>query len=437
MKRRPQTLFVRLLVMQAALVLGLTTLFGVFFYAERNVTVSRLVAERWTPVLRQAVEAHAAPAPAPAPAALAVPLLRQSETPRPSLPAPAIGPRIASLKSALFEQGVAVDRVAIGYGSSGARIWLHVPAAGAEAWFGMPGDEILPRLPLRFIALLVFGVALVVGISTLFTRRLIRPLQQIGAAMRQQRPDLSPPQVPVPAVDAHAPPELQAIDTAWRELMARYRQHESERALLLAGVSHDLRSPLGRIRMAADLLPPEAEARRQSIVRNVQVADRLIGSFLDHVRAGELPLDQRCELGAVAQRVLARFEAAADTLTLRCDKPAWLDNSNAELLERLITNLVDNAFAHGRAPVQVQVRHDGDTVSLTVSDSGPGIAAAQWAAATRAFARGDVSRGSPGSGLGLAIADRIVRRTGGQLAPLHDAPRFTVLARWPASRAGH
>jgi two-component system, OmpR family, osmolarity sensor histidine kinase EnvZ len=433
MSRGPQTLFTRLLVMQAALVLGLTTLFGVFFYAERNITVSRLVAERWAPLLRQAVDADAAPVAQ----AVTVPLLRQAEAPSPSVPAPAIGPRIASLKSALFERGVAVDRVAVGYGSSGARIWLHVPAAGRDAWFGMPGDEILPNLPLRFIALLVFGLALVVGISMLFTRRLIRPLQQIDAAMRQHRPDLSPAHAQLPVVDARAPPELQAIDAAWRDLMARYRQHESERALLLAGVSHDLRSPLARIRMAADLLPPEAEARRQSIVRNVQVADRLIGSFLDHVRAGELPLDERCELGAVAQRVLARFERPADMLTLQRDQPAWLDHSNAELLERLITNLVDNAFAHGRAPVQVQVQHEGDTVSLRVSDTGPGIAGEQWALATRAFARGDISRGSPGSGLGLAIAERIVRRTGGQLAPVHDTARFTVLARWPAPRAAH
>ena len=131
--------------------------------------------------------------------------------------------------------------------------------------------------------------------------------------------------------------------------------------MLLAGVSHDLRSPLSRIRMAAELLPETdgIAPRRASIVRNVDVADRLIASFLDYVRAAELPLESTVDVVAIARHLLESRDEPADVLTIVA--PARLDvtRTHALLLERLLADLVDNAMRHGKPPVLIRLRADG------------------------------------------------------------------------------
>src|SRR5262249_1008188 len=154
--------------------------------------------------------------------------------------------------------------------------------------------------------------------------------------------------------------EVDAIAAAWDALRARLAAHESERALLLAGVSHDLRSPLARVRMAAELLPdtPGVAERRASIVRNVDIADRLTGNFLDSWRPLELPLDAPVDPAAPAR---AGLETRGEPVqVLAPDAPARLDvpQANALLLERLRGNLVDNALRHGRPPACIRLRRE-------------------------------------------------------------------------------
>jgi two-component system, OmpR family, osmolarity sensor histidine kinase EnvZ len=251
-----------------------------------------------------------------------------------------------------------------------------------------------------------------VVVSWWFTRRLTRPLAQLRDAIEAQDPAQFDAAVPA-ALPAASAPELKAIDQVWRELLTRYRQHESERALLLAGVSHDLRSPLARIRLAAEMLPEAAATRRETIERNVRVADGLIESFLAHVRSGELPLDERCDVAAIARGVAERCAPLAPELRLPAH--AWIERANGQLIERLIANLVDNALRHGAPPVLLEVQTLAQAVRITVQDHGSGLPAALQGRPPQAFARGDTSRGSPGSGLGLAIVARTVARLSGTL----------------------
>jgi two-component system osmolarity sensor histidine kinase EnvZ len=422
MWRSRDSLFARLLVMQATLVLAVVALFAGLLYTERSVTVSRLLAERWAPSLRAALNE-----PADAPGRFST-FRRLAKAPALTGAAPLLVPRMAALQETLAAHGVTVERVGIGFGDDGLQVWLRLAGGGAAPWFGLPSDELLPKLPLRVASAFAITFVCVLIASVLFTRRLVTPLRRIDTAMRAQRPEALEGEVALPNVDASSPPELRAIDTAWRDLLARYQRHESERALLLAGVSHDLRGPLARIRMAADLLPDDevTERRRESIVRNVAVADRLIESFLEHVRAGELPLDQRCDLAAIARRVVARSGRAAPELQIDVPTDAWIARANEELLERAFANLIDNAFLHGKAPVRFSVRVDEDSVTAAVADHGDGIAPEDWERATRAFGRGDPSRGTPGLGLGLANVARVASRLGGTLTFARNSGNFSV-----------
>lgn len=423
---RFDSLFARLLLVQVVIGFGYVLLFGAFFYVERNVTVARLVAERWAPMLLAEAGLPAAAQARP----VVDEVLRQSERPAHAITAPAIGPRMAALERALRERGVPLEAMAATLGRDGPQLWLAVQSAPSREtiWLGLPGDEVLPNVPGRLLLALAFGSALLVGVSWWFTRRLTRPLQQLRERMLAHQPQREPAAAAAP-IEMAATPEIAAIDLAWRELLDRYGQHESERALLLAGVSHDLRAPLARIHIAAELLPDEGPhaARREAIVRNTRVADRLLGSFLDHVRAGELPMNECCDLAALAREVAARLEAPPSQLSVEAPPQLVLDGVSATLLERLVANLLDNAFAHGRPPVQLRVAELGPGAArIEVADAGPGIDDARQAEALKAFARGDPARGAPGLGLGLAIVARIARRLGGSVSFGREAGMFVV-----------
>jgi len=237
---------------------------------------------------------------------------------------------------------------------------------------------------------------------------------------------------------AGASTEVVEIAHAWDELRQRLARHERERSLLLAGVSHDLRSPLSRIRLAAELLPEAegVEARRSTIVRNADLADKLVGSFLDLVQAGQLVPDQRVDLCEAARRVVAAQGPGADIRLAVPSKPVWLTRAHPLLVERLIGNLVDNALRYGRPPVSVVVQDPGGEVtgaSLSVRDEGDGIPPARRARAQEAFWRGDPSRGVAGTGLGLAVVRQAAGRMDATLS-FDGPPGFEVRVTWPARR---
>lgn len=402
-------MFARLLLLQVLVALGLLLLFGVLVYVERNVAVARLVAERWAPALRTAA---GWPGELPEPRRS----LQTSET-RPALALRSnLGaPRMVALDDELQRQGVPVLDLGIarGGGGRGAVLWLQVRRPdGRAAWYGLSDSALLPAVPRRFLLALLLAAALLVGVSWVFTRRLTRPLEQLRERMQSHRPGEA---VPEPMPLDHATPEIAAIESAYAGLVQRLQRHERERALLLAGVSHDLRAPLARIRMAAGLLPEggEGERWREAIVRNTAVADRLIESFLDHVRSGELALDQRVDVAALARQAgSARTEAG---LTVDAPGPASVARSHPLLIERLLANLLDNAFKHGRPPVELRVQARGAQVRIEVHDAGAGMPEQERERLLQAFARGDAARGTPGTGLGLAIVERIVARMGGRL----------------------
>ena len=423
------TLFRRLVVAQTLGAFALLLVFGGVFYVERNRTIARLTAERWAPALRAAAGLGDTASNAPGAVAVRV----SDERPRDAVRSNAWAPRIATLRSTLREDGVPVGEVVFTRGVPRPVTWIEVAAPDGRArWLGIQDEVVESYVFRRLFVALVLGFAVVAAASWALARRLTRPLEALRRRIESHD-----------AKDAGRTPssagggptlEIAAIETAWLALADRLQHQESERTLLLAGVSHDLRSPLARIRMAAELLPesPDVATRRAGIVRNVDVADRLIASFLDYVRATELPLEASVDLVAVARRLLESRDEPAGALAL--DAPAHLHvaRTHEVLLERLLANLVDNAMRHGKPPVLIRLAAAGGDAVLEVEDHGPGIAPPDGARLTQAFARGDASRATPGTGLGLAIVQQIVRRMGGTLSFERGAGASRVRVRLPA-----
>jgi len=429
--RRTRTLFARLLLAQVALTVLLTATLVLLFDFERNRTMAQLVAARWKPALQQVIsgeplEVVGASAPGT--------IYTSPGRPGRAFELASLSPRVTMVREAFADEGVPVQDVVLApesvSGQSIPVLWLALPGHdGGTRWAGFESGVVDPHIRERLVLALVLLSGIAVAASAFVARWLAHPLEALRARIAAD--DASGGPLP------HASAEVQAIDQAWRALRQSLEQQERERALLLAGVSHDLRSPLGRIRMAAELLP-EGEGiapRREIIVRNALLADRLVGSFLDLVRSGELPMNETVDVAVVARSVAAHQQRAASELTVEAPASLPVPDVNAVLVERVIGNLLDNAFTHGRPPVRLTVAAVDHRVRIEVEDCGPGIAPEDQPAMLQAFARGDASRGNPGLGLGLAIVQRVASRLGGSVAFSRSAGGATAIVRveWPMS----
>jgi two-component system, OmpR family, osmolarity sensor histidine kinase EnvZ len=426
---RIRSLFARLLVAQIALAIVLTAVLAMVFYVDRNRTVAQLVTSRWAPsLLLLARGAPIAQVRQLAPGSLLI----SDQRPEAVIGIASLTPRKAIMRETLVEAGLPVADVVFGRErntpAASPMLWLALKVdGGAVRWVSFESDVVEENLRERFLIATLLLFSLAVCASAMIAHRLAQPLEALRARIAAN--DASGGPLP------KASSEVQAIDEAWRALRQSLDQQERERALLLAGVSHDLRSPLGRIRMAAELLPDGdgIAYRREAIVRNALQADRLVGSFLDYVRSGELPLNETVDVAAVARSLACHQQRAASELSVHAPSTLLVPKLSGVLIERVIGNLLDNAFLHGQPPVRLTVGTTENRVFIEVEDGGLGIEPDSQYVMLQAFARGDASRGFPGLGLGLSIVERVAQRLGGGVA-FHrstDGTQNVVRVDWP------
>lgn len=224
----------------------------------------------------------------------------------------------------------------------------------------------------------------------------------------------------------------------WRqftELAHQRHDLEERRSIMLAAISHDLRSPLSRIRMAAELLPPAPDmpVRREAILRNVDVANRLLTSFIDMAYAEEEPVEGRVNLRTLTMSVAASIPGVR--LVELPDEEVWLAPASSVALERALRNLIDNAAVHGQPPIEMGLRCNESTL-LWVRDHGAGVDESQYELLFQPFTRGDSNRIKPGTGLGLAVVARTVLRHGGRVKMTNEVLGLRVEMHLPPCEVG-
>jgi len=287
------------------------------------------------------------------------------------------------------------------------------PGAPADG----PGGDGLPLDALwldYFVRLLVIGIAAWGGARWLSSpmRKLARASAALGRSIKQRQPS---PQLDEQAGTLEVRQTAQVFNTMAQQLHAQF----DAQGLLMAAISHDLRTPLTRLRMRLEQMTGD-DAQAQRCIADVREMDQLIGSVLGMLR------DQHA--GEARERIDARalVQSLADDLAEQ-GQPVTVGEANAgaapivlarpTALRRAVGNLVSNAVRHaGSARLSMMVR-DAE-FRLSVDDDGPGIPPHQIDAVFQPFYRADASRGSgtPGSGLGLYIARDLIEREGGRIA---------------------
>jgi two-component system osmolarity sensor histidine kinase EnvZ len=275
-------------------------------------------------------------------------------------------------------------------------------------WVTLPGLPPAPVVSTAWIAASLATALLAIIGAWAIQRRINRPLNALvrasAALGRGERPE------PLP-VDT--PREIASVSQAFNDMVASLAQSERERALMLAGLSHDLRTPLAKMRLATEMLDGRAEAELLATVnRNIEAMDGLLSRFLDFMRTnqGEREPLVEADLNVLVHEALALCPHNDVQLRL---SPLPLRAMRPQGVVRLVLNLVVNAQRHGAPPIEVATGEQHGVLWLEVRDRGPGIEAARVEALKQPFARGDQARGGPaGAGLGLAIADRVAKAHG-------------------------
>jgi len=286
-------------------------------------------------------------------------------------------------------------------------LWVSFHIGGDEFWLALPRERI--EHPLSEVLLAWGGMVLLLALlgAYFIARQVARPLKQLAQAAQQ----VGEGKTPSPLQEQGAQ-EIETVSRAFNRMSADLAANERERALVLAGISHDLRTPLARVRLAAELT---ADASlRVGLVADVEQMDSVIQQFLDYARLDESEALVPVDVAALVEEVAQRFAVQASSLALDL-QPLPPLAVRPLLLKRALSNLLDNAIKYGGGEITVTLRSMHDGVELSVADRGAGIPEEQRETVKRPFMRLQAARSDAGgSGLGLAIVERAARLHGGE-----------------------
>ncbi|OLL29573.1 two-component sensor histidine kinase [Burkholderia sp. SRS-W-2-2016] len=302
------------------------------------------------------------------------------------------------------------------------QLWVLFP--GKSNWVVVPVD-VPPPPRFRIEAISMLFAALILSLFAVWQMQ--RPLSRVADASRAFGAGSRPEPVPV-----QGPRELRDLIGSFNDMMRRLNEAGDDQAVMLAGVAHDLKAPLTRLKLRASVLADESE--RAGLIRDVDSLTNIVQQFLEFagqsadagppVEVDEFLREQfssgdHVGITETAEATAADGADTADTpeaplfaLDLRAGASFKLPRT---LLDRLVTNLVDNALEHGMPPVEIATARTDRHWTISVRDHGAGIPDDRIAAAMKPFVRLDAARGGEGHcGLGLAIVARLAHDRGGR-----------------------
>jgi len=281
-----------------------------------------------------------------------------------------------------------------------------------DFWVMVPSERLRPSLAVEW---LMWGGAalLIVALVSAFliVSRISSPLRELARSAHLVGLGRIPPKLP-----ANGPQEIATVIQAFNQMTGDLASTDADRTLLLAGVSHDLRTPLARLRLGIEMTgAPESDVL--AMVSDIDEMDRIIGQFLDFARGQPQEKLQEIDLVELLEKIIEPYRlrhiAIVTTFPDKLRLHAFLLP-----LRRAITNLIDNAvrYAGTDKPIDILASEREGKVYIEVADQGPGMPEKEIEYLRQPFTRREVARsGTKGAGLGLAIIDRVMTWHHGRL----------------------
>lgn len=253
---------------------------------------------------------------------------------------------------------------------------------------------------------------LVVAGGWLFIRWQNRPL----VALERAAKGVGRGEIP-PSLAEKGSTEIRSVTRAFNRMSQGIQELEEDRKLLMAGVSHDLRTPLTRIRLATEMMSPEDSYLAEGIISDTEECNEIISQFMDYLKPVSQQSFEAVDINTLAGDVASSEGGYEIEIETDLSSQVKLVKGNPVAIKRAVTNLVVNALRYGNGWVKVStgMTADNKLVWVSVEDNGPGIKDEQIGKLFEPFIRGDTARGSEGTGLGLAIVKRIVAQHHGSV----------------------
>ena len=301
------------------------------------------------------------------------------------------------------------------YGIDG--IWVSFDINSDPFWVTIPKSISDRPFPWHW-----FGWGTIIAILTLVaayatTKRISRPINRLIEAADQVRRGHAVDKLPLDSVD-----EFKELSIAFNEMIDNLAKINNERRFLLASVSHDIRTPLTRIRIATEMLPDGSEELKKSMEEDMQELNEILNQFLDFARGFDDEPKNPVNIGKLLKEIQTKhgrmgqnFILKKKNIKIEVPKKLFID-IRPLAFQRCLDNLINNAFYYSNDEVLLQATLNEESLSISIIDKGPGIPEAQKAQLLKPFERVDEARGnSGGCGLGLTIADRIAKSHDGKL----------------------
>ena len=303
-------------------------------------------------------------------------------------------------------------------------LWVSFRIEDDEYWVRMQRERLEPPPPWDWLGWGALAVLLALIGAYWMVRRVTEPLRSLATAARAVGRG-----EPAPPLQEEGAREIVEVAHAFNQMTQDLQSQESNRALVLAGISHDLRTPLARLRLGVEM--SNDTSLRDGMVADIEQMDAVIGQFLEFGRAGrdEGRPGEAVDLGALSADLRAHYAALGHHVTLDAGdtEPTISAIARPAALKRALMNLIDNALRYAggqQSPhIEISVTRSATAAIIDIRDRGRGIPVDQTERLKQPFTRLDEARGSNdgnvdsaqgGAGLGLAIVDRIVRQSHGR-----------------------
>lgn len=272
--------------------------------------------------------------------------------------------------------------------------WVKVPLSGYQE----------NNLEFLTFYLSSIGFLSVLG-GWLFARHLNRPLKALQqAAVKVGKGDFSS------KLEEEGSSEVIEVTRAFNQMSRGIAALENDRRLLMAGVSHDLRTPLTRIRLATEMMNDKDDYLREGIIYDIEDMNGIIDQFIEYLRHHKTD-ELACEdINSLVTEVVNCELKQQRVITFKGNPSVGLVPLSSVAIKRVITNMIENALRYSDGDIEVLSYFNSNKkyVVIAVNDNGPGIPESELESVFEPFKQGDTARGSEGSGLGLAIIKRII-----------------------------
>ena len=297
--------------------------------------------------------------------------------------------------------------------------WVSFFIDEDEFWVMLPRERFEPAIGLQWLGWLAAVIVLALAGAWFIASNIARPL----AAMRRAAMRLGRGQPHEPLSERGAR-EIGTVATAFNRMASNLESMERERAMVLAGISHDLRTPLSRLRLALEMSGADEHAL-DAMTADIEEIDAIIGQFLDFARGADEQKEEH-DIGELLGELAEHYARIGKDVRF-IHHPVKRFRFARMAVRRAVANLVDNALRHAGEPVEIELIARNPEVAIEVRDSGPGIPPQEVERLKRPFTRLDDSRsGHGGSGLGLAIVERTAQAHGGTLELVPRLPRGLI-----------